>query len=173
MRNGRDRTQCTARLHRLYRSLSRVLQNKYPATIPHRTTRPRARNARGANLQKIRRYKKPPARLRTLRRARLHARHDGYRPQSRSQRQNAGRTRRKKQQQDIRTRFIPTLYSHVRQCRPTCSPLPIRGRARRSQTTKQCAARYRPLRSAVATSSSCTTRNSSQKTPRCPSRKTR
>ena len=106
----------------------------------------RACARRPHHRQDVRRQPQSAAGLGTLRRARIDARHDGHRAQSRPQRRDRGDTGEAIRRPALRLRFLPALHHDVfrRGARRRSSPL--RGDARRPQGPQRLRARHRSVR---------------------------
>ncbi len=164
-----------ARLHHHHRSLHRLLRQQ--PQLPGRAEGPGGRRAgphRGCRRPQVRRQGQAAAGVRALRRARLHAGHDGHRAEPRPERRHrarasadgAGRSA-------LRLGLLPPLHPDVRLRGAGRRPSPLRGDHRARQARSRRDRGHRADRAATGSRWSRATRTWWPKRPASRSRRTR
>ena len=115
----------------------------------------------------------PAAGLGALRRARLDARHDGHRAQSRPQRRDRGGAGEEIRRQALRLRFLSPLHHDVFRRGARHRPSSLRGAARRPQGPQRLHARHRSRGRRLGRRSAAATRSGSRRSTASRSRRTR
>ena len=173
-RDGQSRPAGAARLHHHHRGLHLLLRQRQRLSEgPRAAGRRRARAGRPHHRQELRRPRQSAAGLGALRRARLHARHDGHRAQSRPQRRDRGGAGEEIRRQALRLRFLSPLHHDVFRRGARRRPPSLRGDPRRPQGPERLHARHRSDGRRLGRSWSAATRSGWRRSTASRSRRTR